>query len=331
MEQRPLGATGLRVSVLGFGCGSVGGLMVRGAAADQERAIARALELGINYFDTAPRYGNGESEKNLGRALRRVGANPLVGTKLRLDSLKSRDIENGIVASLDASLARLGRGHVDLLQLHDRISTNPSEDALQANIVLDVVVPTLQRLRSDGKIRAFGITALGDTQAIHKVIDSSGAGTAQVVYNLLNPTAGSVMPEGYPAQNFENLLASTRRAGMGALAIRVLAAGALGDSDSRHALGSSTAKPMGSGSTYEADLRRAEQFKALVAEGYGKSLTEIALRFALANTDLSTTLIGLSSLEQLDIAASAIGTGPLPAAARDRIAEVQSSFIGQPR
>jgi aryl-alcohol dehydrogenase-like predicted oxidoreductase len=69
MEKRTLGRTGLKVSVLGFGCGAVGGLMVRGSPADQERAVARATELGIDYFDTAAMYGNGESERNLGRVI----------------------------------------------------------------------------------------------------------------------------------------------------------------------------------------------------------------------------------------------------------------------
>ena len=64
-----LARTGLQVSILGFGCGAVGGLMVRGTPADQDRAVARALEAGVNYFDTAVQYGNGESEKNLGRML----------------------------------------------------------------------------------------------------------------------------------------------------------------------------------------------------------------------------------------------------------------------
>ncbi len=67
MQTRTLGRTGLEVSVLGFGCGAVGGLMVKGNAADQARAVVRALELGINYFDTAAMYGTGESERNLGR------------------------------------------------------------------------------------------------------------------------------------------------------------------------------------------------------------------------------------------------------------------------
>jgi L-galactose dehydrogenase/L-glyceraldehyde 3-phosphate reductase len=69
MEMRVFGRSGMRLSILGFGCGAVGGLMVRGAPADQERALARALEVGVNYFDTAWQYGTGESEKNLGRIL----------------------------------------------------------------------------------------------------------------------------------------------------------------------------------------------------------------------------------------------------------------------
>ena len=63
MEMRVFGRTGLELSVLGFGCGAVGGLMVRGNPLDQERTIARAIAAGINYFDTAVQYGNGESEK----------------------------------------------------------------------------------------------------------------------------------------------------------------------------------------------------------------------------------------------------------------------------
>ena len=74
----------MRLSILGFGCGAVGGLMVRGDPADQERAVARALEAGVNYFDTAVAYGDGESEKNLGRILRKLKpADAIVGTKVR--------------------------------------------------------------------------------------------------------------------------------------------------------------------------------------------------------------------------------------------------------
>ena len=85
MEYRGFGRSGLKVSVLGFGCGAVGGFMVRGDHADQERTVARAIDAGVNYFDTAVQYGDGESEKNLGRVLQKLKpADVVVGTKVRV-------------------------------------------------------------------------------------------------------------------------------------------------------------------------------------------------------------------------------------------------------
>src|SRR5262249_18305559 len=106
METRTLGRSGLRVSVLGFGCGAVGGL-VGGTSADQERAIARAIELGINYFDTAAMYGNGESERNLGRVLKSLKPDIYVGTKVRIPAGERGRIGAAVAASLEASLQRL--------------------------------------------------------------------------------------------------------------------------------------------------------------------------------------------------------------------------------
>src|SRR5207302_10540046 len=87
MQLRVFGRTGMQLSVLGFGCGAVGGLMVRGDPRDQERTIANAIAAGVNYFDTAVQYGNGESEKNLGRVLHDLQATDLVvGNKVGLAS-----------------------------------------------------------------------------------------------------------------------------------------------------------------------------------------------------------------------------------------------------
>src|SRR5437588_11089316 len=121
MEKRKFGRTGLEVSLLGSGCGAVGGLMVKGAPAEQERAVARALELGINYFDTAQMYGNGESEKNLGRVLKALKPDVHVGTKVRLPPTERGQIGQAITASLEASLQRLQRDSVDLVQFHNAI------------------------------------------------------------------------------------------------------------------------------------------------------------------------------------------------------------------
>ena len=122
MEMRTFGRTGLQVSILGFGCGAVGGLMVRGAPADQERAVARALEAGMNYFDTAAMYGNGESEKNLGRVLAKLKPNVVVGTKVRIPSADFGRIAAAVAESLEASLKRMGREQVDIFHLHNAIT-----------------------------------------------------------------------------------------------------------------------------------------------------------------------------------------------------------------
>ena len=85
MEMRDFGRTGMRTSVLGFGCGAVGGLMVRGSSADQENAVGQALDAGINYFDTAVQYGDGLSETHLGRVLAKLKPSGVfVGTKVRI-------------------------------------------------------------------------------------------------------------------------------------------------------------------------------------------------------------------------------------------------------
>src|SRR5262249_5155341 len=139
------------------------------------------------------------------------------------------------------------------------------------------------RLRREGKTRFFGITAVGDTGALHRVVDGASFATAQVSYNMLNPSAGAVVAAGYPAHDFGNLLSHTRAAGVGVIAIRVLAAGALSGVETRHPLGSPSVEPIGTGSSYRVDVERARRLEALVAEGFADSLVEAAIRFAIAN------------------------------------------------
>jgi aryl-alcohol dehydrogenase-like predicted oxidoreductase len=82
MQYRRIGATDLSISEIGFGCGGNAGLMVRGELPEQIRVIERALALGITYFDNAPDYGNGRAEENLGRALKELGARPVINSKV---------------------------------------------------------------------------------------------------------------------------------------------------------------------------------------------------------------------------------------------------------
>ncbi len=331
MEARRLGRTGLKVSVLGFGCGAVGGLMVHGDPTEQERAVARALELGINYFDTAAMYGNGESERNLGRVIKSLRPNILVGTKTRIPAGERNRIAAAVTASLDASLQRLQLDRVDLFQLHNHITAEGQEGDLTPEIVLGEVAPAFERLREQGKTRFYGITAVGDTPALHRVADARAFHTAQVSYNLLNPSAGATVAAGYPAHDYGNLLAHTKAADMGVINIRVLAAGALSGTEERHPLGSPSVEPIGSGGSYRTDAERARRLEPLIREGHTDSLIEAALRFAIANDAVSTVLVGYSTLEQLEYAARSIEKGPLSREALARLASLQNSFVGEPR
>jgi aryl-alcohol dehydrogenase-like predicted oxidoreductase len=329
MEQRVLGRTGLRVSALGFGCGDVGGLIVRGRPTERERAVARAVEAGINYFDTASSYGSGESERNLGQTLKALGVRPYVGTKFRLDPAET-DLAAAIARSLEASLQRLGLDSVDLFQLHNLIVAPDGAPApgrgLPARRVLDEVVPALAALRRQGKIRFAGITALGDTGAVHTVLDAGVIDTAQVCLNLLNPSAAVAVAPGFPAQDFGRLLDHARNRGVGVINIRVLAAGAVSGVMQRHVLAMPSVAPIASGPDYAADVERAQQLRPLVDKGHADDLVEASIRFSLASEAVSTVLVGYSTLEHLEKAIAAVERGPLPAPALDLLNDLWAGF-----
>src|SRR5215467_14464675 len=277
MELRVFGRTEMRLSVLGFGCGAVGGLIVRGDPVDQERTVARATAAGVNYFDTAVQYGNGESERNLGRVLQRLKpANVTVGTKVRLPSGDFGRIANAVAKSLEGSLARLRLDRIDIFHLHNAITETGGGEALSVRQVLDDVVPAFERLRQQGKTRFLGFTAIGNTAALHKVIDTRAFESAQVVYNMLNPSAAHGLPGNYPAQDYGQLFDHTKAAGVGVVGIRVLAGGALSGSAERHPIASPAPEPIGSAISYEADVDRARRLIPLVKEGFATNLTEAA-------------------------------------------------------
>ena len=331
MEMRTFGRTGLKVSILGFGCGAVGGLMVRGAPADQERAVVRALEAGVNYFDTAAMYGNGESEKNLGRILNKLKPNVIVGTKVRIPSADFGRIRAAVAESLEASLKRMGREQVDIFHLHNAITEQGGDESIAAKVVLDEVVPAFEALRQAGKMRFPGITAVGDTSALHQVIDARVFQSAQVSYNMLNPSAGAALSANYPAQDYRRMFDHTQQAGVGVVGIRVLAGGALSGAAERHPIASPPPEPIGSANSYDADLQRARRLLPLVQEGHAASLAEAAVRFAIAHPAMGTILVGMATMAEFEQALAAVNKGPLPAAALARLSELQRGFAGEAR
>ena len=319
MERRRLGRTGLQVSVLGYGAGAVGGLFTKGAAADQERALARALEASINYIDTAPIYGNGESERNLGRVLKALKPDVVVGTKVRLTAEHRKDIAGAIVRGMEDSLKRMGRDHVDLFQLHNPLAAQDAGDRLAVEIALEQVAPAMEKLKASGKTRFIGFSGVGEPAALLRAVESRLFDTVQVVYNALNPSAGGPMPAGAPGLDYGRLLDKARAADMGTIVIRALAGGALSGTTDRHPLAMQDVAPIGSAPDFAADVARAKLLEPLVRDGMAGSLTELGERFVISHPAVSTMLIGYSTLDHLDAAIAAVEKGPLPDAALKRV------------
>ena len=326
MEKKRFGRTALEISRLTFGCGAVGGLMTAGNAADQDRAVAWARDNGINHFDTAPSYGNTASEKNLGRALGRDRDGIVVSTKVGVTEADHNDLAGAIRSSLEASLTRLQQDRVDIFQLHNVLEAPSDRGNLTADQALNDIVPAFMKLRDEGKTRYLGFTAKGDTDALHRLLESGRFDSAQIFYNLLVPSAGDAIPAGYPAQDYRQLLKAAERHGVGSIGVRVLAGGALSGSEKRHPLGMPTVSPIGSGQDYAADVERALQFEPVVAAGHAASLPELAVRYVISNPAVSTAEIGIATIDELQQATAAVNKGPLSTEALVQIKNIQAGF-----
>jgi len=322
MQQRQLGSTGLTVSALGFGCGAVGGLMVRGAPDEQRAAVGRALDAGITYFDTAAQYGDGASEENLGRVMRDLGAwsRVVVGTKVRIHA----DAQPGYVReSLQASLRRLGRSEVDVFHLHNPIALTRSERGqLELGTVLGEVAQQLQAVKDAGLARHIGFTGLGESAAVREVLRAEPFATVQAYFNALNPSAGFTGHTG-GEQDFEGLIDTAARAGRGVIVIRVLAAGAAAGLEERPPNAGDAGPPL-AGAGYADDLSRAANLRNLATQFGMESQVELALRFGLSKDGVSTVLVGYSNLTHLEDAIRFAERGPLSDEALRKVLDVSS-------
>ncbi len=326
MKYRKFGRTGLEVSELVFGGGKVGGILIFADDGTKRAVIRRALDAGINWIDTAPRYGNGKSEEALGWLLDEIDHSPYLSTKVRLDTSRLDDIPGQIEHSLHGSLARLRRDSVDLVQLHNHI--RPEATAGGAVGVGEVlgkkgVADALDAMREQGLTRLTGITALGEAASCRDVIGSGRFDSAQVYYNLLNPSAGRTAPPGWSGHDLTGIIDACRANGVAVMAIRVFAAGVIA-TDRRH--GRESVLTRGGDIAVEEERTR-KVFDAL-GTAYG-SRAQTAIRFALANPDLSCAIVGLAEPSHLEEALAAAAMGPLPAEAVARLAALHESDFGR--
>lgn len=324
MKTRRFGRSNLQVSEVVFGAGYVGGIVILADDDTRRRALRRALDAGINWIDTAAMYGQGRSEEALGWLLAEVKEQPYLSTKVRLDLARLDDIPGQIERSTHESLRRLKRDSVDLLQLHNSIAARTGSGALGAVSIEDVlrkggVAESLERMREQGLTRLVGLTALGEAPSIIRALDSERFDSAQVYYNLLNPSAARVMPPAWTGHDFSGVCAACARHDVAMMNIRVFASGVLA-TDQRHGREIALTEH----SALEVETQRAHAAFAALGPGHG-TRAQTALRFSLANPALACVVVGLGESFHLEEVIEAQAMGPLAAADIAKLEAVYAS------
>lgn len=325
MNYRRLGRTGLEVSEVGLGGAGLGHAW--GATTDAEcvQAVRRALELGINFFDTSPVYGAGKSEENLGAGLDGQRGRVVVATKARLKS--EGELGNMAAAlrlSVEASLRRLRTDYVDILQIHHQVGrargrylavVDPPIEAIRLSTADGLVFAEVCRsLVCEGKVRFLGITAWdGDREAVGTLLASGAFDTAQILYNMLNQSAAAPAPDGFDDIDQGEALPIAFANDIGVIGIRSHAAGALVDRLDR------AVKP---DSEVARDHDRAARL-AFFKKAPFTSLSQVALRFCLDKPEIDTVVPGCKSAAEVD---EAVATADLPPLAAEDIAELQGLY-----
>jgi L-galactose dehydrogenase/L-glyceraldehyde 3-phosphate reductase len=325
MKHRTFGRSGIKVSEVVFGGGAVGGILIHKDDATKREAIRRAIAGGINWIDTAAQYGNGKSEEALGWLLREAGATPYLSTKFQLDVEDLRDIPAQIEERLRASLARLKRTSVDLLQLHNRIGPKPGGRVMTVEQILgkNGVADGLDRLREMGLIRHMGITAIGEAASVCEVIRSGRFDSAQVYYNLLNPSASRSMPKAWTGHDLGGIIEACRANQVAVMAIRIFGAGIIA-TDERHGRESM----LTANTSIPEEERKTKAVFDAIGTGQG-TRAQVALRFVLSNPDVSCAVIGSAELHHIDEALQAAEMGSLPAQTLTRLDALYESDFGR--
>lgn len=288
MEKRPLGQSGLLVSVVGLGCNNFG---MRCNEEQSRNVVERALEEGIDFFDTADIYGDGESERMLGRALGKRRADVTVATKfggrfLTQPVAPGRASARSIHLAVEASLTRLGTDYIDLYQLHFPDPVTPHDETLRA----------LDDLVRSGKVRYIGSSNLAGWQVVDAAWIARSRNltpyvSAQNLYNLLDRRIE------------RELVPACRSAGVGILPYFPLASGFLtgkyrrGEEppgDSRLAAMPQFAAQTLSDANFDV-LERLESF----AQERGRTILELAIGWLLAQDLVASVIAGATKPEQI--------------------------------
>ena len=293
MDYRILGRTGLRVSLLGIGTGGPSQFGQTSGVSESEiaRLVRRALDLGINFFDSAAAYG--ESEAILGRALRGVPRDAyIVATKFHPVWEGKVTSEDGLIESVERSLRSLNVDTIDLFQLHGVLPGEYRE-------AVEMTLPALLRLQEQGKFRFVGITENHSQDGRHDSLGLALADdtfdTVMVGYNLMNPNPEQV------------ILPICERKDVGAICMMPVRRALSRPEHLRKRIAEAKAK----GLIAKTALRDDDPLGWLV-KGHVTSLPAAGYKYVAAHPTVSTVLTGTSNIDHLEDNVEAILGPPLP-------------------
>lgn len=301
MEYRAFGQTGIQISAIGVGCWEIGGGYGSIEETEFIKAVHRALDLGINCFDTAQAYGFGASEKSLAKALGSRRKEAVITTKFGVGYKEAPNFRDSsrkrIMESIESSLTALNTDYVDVYMVHWPDVNTPFEETLRA----------LDELVQQGKVRAVGISNFRPSQ-IETSMKTRRVDVAQYCWNMFDRR---MQKEIFPYCREQNI---------GVMAYGSLAYGLLTgiftedtnfESDDWRARrgrmgGINLFQHLFGPDYFPKNVRVVEELKGM-AKRYGKSLPQFALRWTLSNPVVSTALVGCRNSAEVDDNVGALG------------------------
>ena len=271
MQTRPLGNTGLNLPILSFGASSMGQEFRQVDLNEALRSVRVALDLGMNFIDTAAFYGRGLSECLLGFALRDVPRDSyILGSKLgRYSGIHFDFSARRVVESVDLSLERMKVDHLDIMICHDI-------EFVDLNQIVDETLPALRKIQQQGKVRFVGIS--GYPMKIFETISTRAPLDLILSYNH------------YTLQNtmLADLVPAMKQRGIGVMNAAPFAARLLTNAQlpSWH-----KATPL---------VRETAAKAAKHAESKGVDIAKLALQFSIANEDMATCIIGSANPKNVE-------------------------------
>ncbi|KAJ4746533.1 Voltage-gated potassium channel subunit beta-1 [Rhynchospora pubera] len=275
MEKRELGKTGLKVSAVGFGASPLGHVFGDVPLSVAIAAVRRALDLGINFFDTSPYYGGTVSETVLGQCFKAIGVprdRIIVSTKCGRYSEGFDFSAERVTRSIDESLSRVDLDYVDILHCHDI-------EFVSLDQIVNETIPALQKIKEQGKARFIGITGL-PLSIYTYVLDRVPPGSIDVILSYCH--------FGINDSTLVDLIPYLKSKGVGVISASPLSMGLLTDS------GPPAWHPASD------ELKGACKLAAEHCRKKGKQITKIAMQYSLLNKDISTVLVGMNSPTQVE-------------------------------